>query len=442
MDHNVSLWYTVAIAGGGALAFMISLIYRRRRRKRYQTLLEAFAAISSGRYHHRLTLPGGAEEAELDTAFQDMTRALRYIIGDYHEKNDKLTAILNGLTDGVVALDTDYRIMLTNPAMRRLFDIREENAPIGFFDVIRSSALLTLTEQVMETHASLSCEFTHRHGYEERIFRASAGPSLKVDTGRLIGVIMIISEITQIRKLEKLRSDFVSTVTHELKTPLTSITGFVDTLKSGALDDRDVALRFLNIIESEAHRLNRLINDILLLAETETRTQEVYMQPVHIPEMLRHICDILAPAVSEKDLTLTLLCDDRDIPPFLCNYDRLSQLFINLVENAVKYTDQGSVTIVCSVEDGQLVVAVRDTGIGIQSIHFDRLFERFYRVDKSRSRKTGGTGMGLSIVKHITQLYRGKIELQSAPGKGSVFTVRLPYPETSNISGHSEIIKI
>lgn len=225
--------------------------------------------------------------------------------------------------------------------------------------------------------------------------------------------------------LEKMRSDFVSNVTHELKTPLTSIMGFVDTLKSGAIEDKTVAHRFLDIINIESNRLHRLIEDILSLQEIESREQDINIEHCNVGEMMQSVYDILENNATEKEIDL-LIHIEKDLPALYCNRDRIKQMLINVVENAIKYTEKGTVKLSCYREESAIRFIIADTGIGIEETYLSRIFERFYRVDQGRSRKMGGTGLGLSIVKHIVQLYKGTITVESRLGKGTTFTIVLP----------------
>ncbi len=232
--------------------------------------------------------------------------------------------------------------------------------------------------------------------------------------------------LSAMRAVENQRQEFVSNVTHELKTPLTSIRGFVETLKNGAVEDPDCAGRFLDIIDIETERLGNLIDDTLLLSEIESK-QDVRQELCDVNKVIEEVTELLAPKV--KPHVRLIFTPDADVRSYTCNRDRLKQLVINLVDNGLKATDFGAVTIQCKSTDSHLVLEIADTGIGMEAEQTDRIFERFYRVDKGRSRAQGGTGLGLSIVKHIVELYRGTIQVESKPGEGTVFRVELPYDE-------------
>ena len=230
--------------------------------------------------------------------------------------------------------------------------------------------------------------------------------------------------VLAMKKVESMRREFVSNVTHELKTPLTSIRGFVETLKAGAIEDPKIAHKFLDIIEIESDRLSNLISDTLLLSEIESR-KDTKREPCDVNAVITEVIDLLQPKVKEH--VRLIFHPDPSVRPYSCNRDRLKQLLINLVDNGLKATEFGAVTVTCRSTASQLVMEISDTGIGMEEEQLDRIFERFYRVDKGRSKAQGGTGLGLSIVKHIVELYNGTIEVTSKPGVGSEFTVKLPY---------------
>ncbi len=230
--------------------------------------------------------------------------------------------------------------------------------------------------------------------------------------------------VQAMKKVENMRREFVSNVTHELKTPLTSIRGFVETLKDGAIEDPKMAHRFLDIIEIETERLSNLISDTLLLSEIESK-QDTNREPCDVNAVITEVVELLQPKVKEH--VRLIFQPDPTVKFYNCNRDRLKQLLINLVDNGLKATEFGAVTIVCRTAGNQLVLEISDTGIGMEEEQLDRIFERFYRVDKGRSKAQGGTGLGLSIVKHIVELYNGTIHVTSKPGVGTEFTVKLPY---------------
>ena len=236
--------------------------------------------------------------------------------------------------------------------------------------------------------------------------------------------------IGDIKSIFNSQKSFIQDVSHELKTPLTSIRGFVDTLKSGAINE-EVGVKFLDIIDIEAERLELLINDILILSEIESLMGDKNQGYHNLAEISDEVVQLLIPKTEKKGLQIYTEYQDM-LPMFECNPNRIKQLLINLMDNAVKYTEEGSVTLRLRTEYMGYIIEIEDTGIGIEKVHIPRLFERFYRVDRGRSRKMGGTGLGLSIVKHIVELHSGSIRVTSEPNEGTKITIRLPI-KTQNI---------
>ncbi len=230
--------------------------------------------------------------------------------------------------------------------------------------------------------------------------------------------------VQAMKKVENMRREFVSNVTHELKTPLTSIRGFVETLKDGAIEDPKMAHRFLDIIDIETERLSHLISDTLLLSEIESK-QDTNRELCDVNAVIAEVVELLQPKVKEH--VRLIFQPDPTLKAYNCNRDRIKQLLINLVDNGLKATEFGAVTVRCRTMGNELVLEISDTGIGMEEEQLERIFERFYRVDKGRSKAQGGTGLGLSIVKHIVELYHGTVHVTSKPGVGTEFTVKLPY---------------
>ena len=225
--------------------------------------------------------------------------------------------------------------------------------------------------------------------------------------------------------MEQIRTEFVSNVTHELKTPLTSIRGFIETLRNGAINDPDVAEKFLEIIDIEAERLYMLINDILHLSEIETKQKDNNIETYEFEPIVEEVLSILQGAADKKNVAL--ISEVKNDIKITANRDRIKQMLINLIENGIKYNNEGgNVMISANKAEGKVIFSVKDSGIGIAKEHLPRIFERFYRVDKGRSRNMGGTGLGLSIVKHIVNLYSGDIKVNSEPGEGTEFIIKLP----------------
>lgn len=359
------------------------------------------------------------EMGELSMAFNRMSERLAAAHRQLARSNEQMAGILQGMDDGVVAVDSDGTISLITNRARELLGPSAGTArrlsDCGG-DYRRLQALL---EQVMRTGKDAR-DVWLLGGAEERMVQVYAAP---VQEEHVRGGLAVLSDITRLHKLEVMRSEFVANVTHELKTPLTSIRGYIELLKSGERD-AETARSFYEIIEIEAERLQKLTDDLLQLSDIENGGNDTEVPLTPLADVVERVVNTLRPEAEQKQVEL-----DVTVEPGLkvrAHTQRLYQLVKNLMENAVKYNRAGgNVRLTAGVEMGVAVIRVQDTGIGIPPEHLDRIFERFYRVDKGRSRELGGTGLGLSIVKHIVSLYGGDIHVTSQPGEGTTFTVRL-----------------
>lgn len=343
---------------------------------------------------------------------------------DMAHERDKLAAVLSSMAEGVLALDTDGKTFLVNSAACNMFGINRERALNKHVrEVFNNDQLDTLVKETLKSGDAHTLE-TPDLLPGETVFRLHITP-IKGSKGSL-GVAITAHDITELKRLEKIRVEFVANVSHELKTPLASIKGFVETLKDGALEEPDTARRFLSIIERHANRLNNLISDLLSLSKIESGQIPLELKKIRLLPFINKLVGTFDDRIHEKEHTVTV-----DIPAGLtyiyADKALLDQALANLLDNAIKYTPpHGKITISASEEDGQIGLAVSDTGIGIPGADLARVFERFYRVDKARSREMGGTGLGLAIVKHIALAHGGTILADSKPGLGSTFTIMFP----------------
>ncbi|MCX5780973.1 MAG: ATP-binding protein, partial [Firmicutes bacterium] len=255
-----------------------------------------------------------------------------------------------------------------------------------------------------------------------QIFRVHVAP-IKEENGDIGGAVAVFHDVTDARNFDQMRSEFVSNVSHELRTPLTSIKGFVETLLDGAMENNGLCRRFLTIIDSETFRLGRLIEDLLTLSSIESKEHAIDTRPVCVADYVSNVMNIMGPQISEKSLRVEYICENN-LPHIHADEDLLNQVLINLLDNAIKYTPQnGKITIRSQERDNRVLTTITDTGVGIPRESLSRVFERFYRVDKARSRDLGGTGLGLAIVKHIVESHGGEVMVESEVGKGSTFGV-------------------
>ncbi len=363
----------------------------------------------------------------------DMVKEYNAIIGriqsrifQQRSRNHALSVVMTQIQNGIIAVDQDLRVILVTPVAKKLLGI--VGNPEGM-QVRESSKDVDLDEVFMEAMQQRGV-YTNDVAARTAVGRGHRPLRLYVspmrNDGKVVGALAMVEDITELRRLEQVRTDFAANVSHELKTPLTSIRGFVETLEAGAIDNPPMAHKFLRIIMLETERLTRLINDILSISKLESGDTEVAIERIRLDKMAYDVTDMLTIHAGEKEVTINAHMNEK--PTYIMgNPDRVEQMLINLVENAIKYNRPGgSVTVQVFSNDKEANVTISDTGIGIAEEHLPRMFERFYRVDKGRSRQMGGTGLGLAIVKHIVRSMNGEIEVHSKLGEGTEFLITLP----------------
>lgn len=336
-----------------------------------------------------------------------------------------MQAILTSMVDGLVAVDKEGRILKANRAAESLFMLQEANL-LGqtFGSLLHNTDLHDTITNVLRTGIESLAEYSVFPN-SENIYRINIVP-IKGEKEDTEGALAVFHDITDARKFDRMRSEFVANVSHELRTPLTSIKGFVETLLDGALEDKLLCRRFLSIIDSETDRLTRLIDDLLTLSAMETKEIKVNLQNVNLVESVKNVFNILGPQAEEKKLRMELIYSPG-VTWVKADQDLVGQVLINLIDNAIKYSsNEGRIVVRIIRKNGKTMVQISDTGIGIAQESLPRLFERFYRVDRARSRVLGGTGLGLAIVKHIVELHGGEVFVNSQEGVGSTFTFCLP----------------
>ncbi|GAB4272554.1 two-component system histidine kinase PnpS [Thermincola ferriacetica] len=386
-------------------------------------MTEVAKEMAEGKLDNYVRVVSDDEVGALGRGLNYMARRLKDTIKEITEEKNKIQAILTSMVEGVIAVDKDTRILLVNPAFEKIFNVvADQVIGLTVIEGIRNYELEKILLKALKKGRTINQEIEIVP--LRRAFRVNVVPLMRKE--KIVGVVAVFRDIAEIRELEKMRSEFVANVSHELRTPLTSIKGFVETLLDGAMEDREVARRFLEIINVETNRLSRLINDILSLSSIEAKNKEISRSPVNFNEIVEKVLPILVPMAEEKNITVETDIHP-DLPVIMANEDLIKQVLINLVDNAIKYTpENGRVVLSATPSGGGLKVSVKDTGIGIPPESMSRLFERFYRVDKARSRELGGTGLGLAIVKHALEAHGGTIKVESQVGMGSKFTFYLP----------------
>jgi two-component system phosphate regulon sensor histidine kinase PhoR len=342
------------------------------------------------------------------------------------QQRNELEAVLSSMGEGVIAVDLDERLIILNRAAAQIFEVEQRDA-LGrtIQEIIRNRELQEYMSRVLQSGQHVEGEIQlFRDGLH---YLHVHGTVLRDANGAAIGGLVVLNDVTALRQLEQARSEFVANVSHEVRTPITSIIGYAETLLETDDVDRETLQRFLGIIARQAARLNSIVTDLLALSrlEQEVDRGEIELERVSLQEPVKAAVQVCRDKANAKAITLDWVC-----PPELTadlNPPLFEQAVVNLIDNAIKYSDPGTeVFVEGAAEEGHLRVAVHDQGCGISKDHLPRLFERFYRVDKARSRAQGGTGLGLAIVKHIVRLHGGEIDVESHPGKGSVFAILLP----------------
>ncbi|QQZ59095.1 HAMP domain-containing protein [Paenibacillus sonchi] len=379
-------------------------------------------------YDARVPMNRRDEIGQLATAINAMADSLQAQLKTIRDNEDLLQSVLDNMTGGIVMINAEGEIALLNRAAEQLLDVKNsEMAGHSFKELKHHYELSRLIEEGVSRNEAVH-EERSIYNPTERIVRLDGVPMMQDGSNR--GMLFLLQEVTEIRRLEKMRSEFVANVSHELKTPVAAVKGFAETLLGGGVKDEKTARSFLQIIYDENERLNRLIGDILELSKIESKRAQLECSPVHLIEFFDSLLETLSKVAEKKNISL-----NAAVPEELFmegDEDKLRQIFINLISNAINYTqDGGSVNVI--VVNGQkadgtetVVFTVRDTGMGIPRKDLPRIFERFYRVDKARSRSSGGTGLGLSIVKHLVELHHGSISVESDLGIGSSFILELP----------------
>ncbi len=416
---NLGVIILALILPAGVVYFYTSQLTRRMEKLHFAT-----QRIARGDFEHIYLSDSTDEIGQFTVELNNLSRHVEMIVQNGTQEAHKMEAILAGMQEGVVAVDHVGRVVLVNAAAERIFKrqgmVREL---VYLLELTYDSELEQLIRKVLSGQPSAMREIQ----IAQRTVQSKISPILS-EQGQSRGAVIVFHDVTELRRLEKMRTEFVANVSHELRTPLTSIKGFVETLLDGAADDPSLRNRFLEIIQAETLRLQRLIEDLLTLAHFEGQENRAKIRSSkvsYVQKAYEKIKPVIQSVAQVKGIALEVDLPEN-LPPLFIGEDLLSQLLLNLLENAVKYTSEGRVWLHVNVESKYLRLEFGDTGCGIPEDILPRIFERFYRVDKARSREQGGTGLGLSIVKHMVEGIGGNISVNSKPGVGTVFTCELP----------------
>jgi len=436
VDASIYRLWTILIAGLLALfliAVWISYRIAYGLTKPLSEIVQTAGQISLLNYHSRVNVKNKDEIGQLGSAINHMAASLQQQMEQITQEESRLKSVLENMISGVIMIDHSGTIVLLNRSAEEILGFTEmELLNKQVSDVHHRINFTVLIEKCMDKKERIRDEMA-LHFPEERMLEINLVP-IMMKNDEWAGILIILHDITSIRRLERMRSEFVANVSHELKTPIAAVKGYAETLLAGAMNEPETAKAFLHIIDEESDRLNRLISDILELSKIESKLAQLHFSPVDLYDFMGKTLEMMKNEANKKKIDLKLQVKSELY--IEADEDRLRQILINLLSNGISYTPEGGevqlsaeiVDITNGHEDaGEKVrITVSDTGIGIPKDDIPRIFERFYRVDKARSRSSGGTGLGLSIVKHLVDLHKGSIKVESIIGKGTAFIIELP----------------
>lgn len=421
-----------------AVAALISYRIARGLTRPLEQITRVAKRIKSMDYRARVTVKSNDEIGELGLAINAMADGLQVQMARIHQNESQLASVLDNMINGIVMIDRAGRVVLLNRRAEEVLGFSaRELAGRHYTEAKQQYELSQIIQDGLERREHLREEITF-YFPEERLLDLNLVPIFDGNE-EFGGVLLVLQDVSAIKRLERMRSEFVANVSHELKTPIAAVKGFAETLLGGAVNDPETARSFLQIIFDESDRLNRLIGDILELSKIESRRVPLMFSPIELEPFMSKTVELMESEAVRKDIQITM-----KVEPGLyveADEDRLRQIVMNLLSNGINYTPEGGVVSILvepvllpwmedmneeDVDYEHIRIMITDTGIGIPKKDLPRIFERFYRVDKARSRSSGGTGLGLSIVKHLVELHRGSIELDSNVGVGSTFTIELP----------------
>ena len=430
IDNTLKSIQRKIVLGGLLIALfaaIISLLVARRISRPLEEMKKSADRFAEGDLAHRLLVPDTKEMEALGEAMNQMAAQLDSKIKTAIRQKNELETVLSSMLEGVIAVDMDERIISINQVAARMFnDEPEKFQGQSIQEAIRVSRLQRFIKKALLSIESIIEDDIVLNHDEERVLNIHSSPLQDAGKKR-IGILVVINDVTKLRRLENVRRDFVANVSHEIKTPLTAIKGFVETLHDGTVEKPEDIERFFGIIIKHINRLDAIVEDLLTLSriEQEDTGKEIRFETGSIKDVIETAIQVCQAKADKKNIHIESVCDKEitaKIDPAL-----LDQAMVNILDNAIKYSEKESAVYVeCFSMGKEIIISIKDHGIGIAKKHLPRLFERFYRVDKARSRELGGTGLGLAIAKHIVQTHGGRINVESTPGQGSTFQIHLP----------------
>lgn len=410
----IAMYFTVRLHTARAVFFLLaalvlSLILSRKLAVLFNELERAAKKIAAGDFSSTIFIAEDAESKKLAKSFNVLFDTNSQLLKELSAQKEELSAIIDSIQEGLLVINNEGKIRLTNNSFKKIFN-QKEIINKFYWEILRQPDLGELIKRIQAEKVSVTTDLF----LQNKSYIVSS-----VVLSEQQGIALFFRDTTELKQLEKVKRDFVVNASHELRTPLTAINGFAETLLDEVSGE---PRRYVEIIKNHAERLIHIVQDIMLLSELDEKTL-LKIEKVNLKSLITSLYSLFENRIKEKQLTFKVEASTETV----INGDsfKLEQVFINLIDNAVKYTEKGSITVTIKNENNDAVIVIQDTGIGIPKEDINRLFERFYVVDKSRSRKMGGTGLGLSIVKHIVLLHNGSIEVESKPNQGTRFTIKL-----------------
>lgn len=381
------------------------------------------AKMANGDFNQYVEVKSEDEIGKLAGMFNTLTNRLKESLSEVYQEKSKMEAIVNQMADGLIAIDLDGNVVHINQRALQILRLREKDAEHLRYDYLINRYNIALSlETIKETGKWIGKETVYG---SESIYSLKYAP-FEDDNDNKIGIVIIIQDITEEERLEKMRREFVANVSHELKTPLTSIKSYIETILDGVVEDPESVREFLQVVNNESDRMTRLVRDLLQLGNFDAKKVKFDFEYHDYIDLIRKTTDKIRVMAVKKHHEIFYDCSEREIVGYF-DYDRIEQVVLNILSNAVKYTpDHGVIRVACTREGDEVSLTIADNGLGIPKADLDRIFERFYRVDKARSRELGGTGLGLSIAKEIVEAHEGHVKIESEVGAGTTVSIRIP----------------